>query len=91
MGWRTLSLSFEEGRYDGILEENGKAPVRSYYCEFCCGYHVTSILSLEDGERLDHQDSQLIQKLTTITQVMDKFKMLGVSGHFRPYCVPNIY
>ncbi len=28
---------------DNILEENGHAPVRSYYCEFCCGYHVTSL------------------------------------------------
>ena len=37
---------------EGILEENGKAPVRSYYCEFCCGYHVTSNPSEEVGEIL---------------------------------------
>ena len=62
----------------GILEENGKAPVRSYYCEFCCGYHVTSNPSVEDGAKQDCQDSQLIQELTSITQTMDKFKILGL-------------
>ena len=69
--------NFIKYNHGGILEENGKAPVRSYYCELCCGYHVTSILSQEDGERIDRQDNQLIQELTTITQVMDKFKVLG--------------
>jgi len=61
----------------GILEENGKAPVRSYFCELCCGYHVTSNPSIEDGERLDRQDAQLVQKLASITKTMDKFKELG--------------
>lgn len=27
---------------DEIMEETGKAPVRSYYCELCGGWHVTS-------------------------------------------------
>ena len=60
-----------------ILEENGKAPVRSYYCELCCGYHVTSNPSIEDGERHDCQDAQLFQELVSITQAMDSFKLLG--------------
>ena len=69
--------NFIKYNHGGILEENGKAPVRSYYCEFCCGYHVTSNPSVEDGERLDRQDSQLVQELVSITQTMDKFKELG--------------
>jgi len=24
-----------------IMEENGYAPIRSYYCPFCLGWHVT--------------------------------------------------
>lgn len=36
---------------DIILEETGKAPVRSYYCEFCSGWHVTSNPSLEFAEK----------------------------------------
>ena len=27
---------------DEILEETGKAPIRSYYCEMCAGWHITS-------------------------------------------------
>lgn len=36
-----------------ILNETGKAPVRSYFCELCAGYHVTSNPSAEEGERMD--------------------------------------
>ena len=52
--------NFIKYNHGGILEENGKAPVRSYYCELCCGYHVTSNPSVIDGERQDRQDSQLL-------------------------------
>ena len=69
--------NFIKYNHGGILEENGKAPVRSYYCELCCGYHVTSNPSVIDGERQDRQDSQLLQELVSITQTMDKFKELG--------------
>ena len=69
--------NFIKYNHGGILEENGKAPVRSYYCELCCGYHVTSNPSREEGEKMDCQDSQLIKELTSITQAMDKFKVLG--------------
>lgn len=70
--------NFIKYNHGGILEENGKAPVRSYYCELCCGYHVTSIASQEDGERLDRQDRQLLHELTSVTDVMDRFKLLGL-------------
>ena len=48
-----------------ILEEKGYAPVRSYYCEFCGGYHVTSNSSTEIGERLDAKEHQLLTDLTS--------------------------
>lgn len=48
----------------GIQEENGKAPVRSYYCGICGGYHVTSNPSATEGERLDFRDKQLIETVT---------------------------
>ena len=44
---------------DEIEEENGKAPVRSYYCRICGGYHVTSNRSKKAGERFDKEDEQL--------------------------------
>lgn len=49
---------------EGIQEENGKAPVRSYYCGICGGYHVTSNPSATDGERLDSRDRQRIEAFT---------------------------
>ena len=48
---------------EGILEENGRAPVRSYYCSFCGGYHVTSIRSTLVGEKLDELDKQRLESL----------------------------
>ena len=70
--------NFIKYNHGGILEENGKAPVRSYYCELCCGYHVTSNPSKKEGERLDCRDSQLVHELTSITQTKEKFKELGL-------------
>ena len=49
---------------DNILEENGYAPVRSYYCEFCCGYHVTSNSSVETGERLDEKEHEFLMQFS---------------------------
>lgn len=60
-----------------ILEENGKAPVRSYYCEMCGGYHVTSNPSMEVGERLNQRDRQLINNLTAYQKEIDEFKALS--------------
>lgn len=36
-----------------ILEETGHAPIRSYYCSYCGGWHVTSKESYERKSRTD--------------------------------------
>ena len=64
---------------EGILEENGKAPVRSYYCEMCGGYHVTSNPSSEIGERLNQRDRQLIHNLTAYKNEIEEVKALSAS------------
>lgn len=46
-----------------ILSQCRKAPVRSYYCAMCCGYHVTSNPSLEEGEELDAQVQEKLRRL----------------------------
>lgn len=38
---------------------------------------MTSNPSIEDGERRDRQDAQLLQELVSMAQAMDKFKELG--------------
>ena len=46
-----------------IMEESGKAPIRSYYCEICGGYHVTSNNSKTHAEWLDNRDKVLAEKV----------------------------
>lgn len=58
---------------EGILEENGKAPIRSYYCEFCCGYHVTSNPSSTQGNELDKRDISRRNKLIADNKKSEAF------------------
>ena len=46
-----------------ILRGRRKAPVRSYYCEICGGWHVTSNPSKEDAKRLDVRDKALAEEV----------------------------
>lgn len=39
--------NFIKFNHDEILEENGKAPTRAYYCDMCLGWHVTSMDSFD--------------------------------------------
>lgn len=38
---RAAQMFIEYSR-DAMLESNGYAPERVYYCDLCCGWHVTS-------------------------------------------------
>lgn len=40
-----------------IFNATGKAPTRSYYCTFCCGWHVSSIENLEKANEADERDT----------------------------------
>ena len=64
---------------EGILEENGKAPVRSYYCEFCCGYHVTSNPSEEVGEKLSDRDHKVMDQIHSSVVEGQKFDALWLN------------
>lgn len=46
-----------------MMEESGKAPIRSYYCEICGGYHVTNNNSKTHAEWLDIRDKVLAEKV----------------------------
>ena len=59
---------------EGILEENGKAPVRSYYCEFCFGYHVTSIPMSSQANEMDKRDKARREKVLIDAQPHEEFK-----------------
>ena len=47
-----------------IMELNGKAPTRSYFCRFCGGWHITSISSEQKGQEIDQLDQDRFEKLT---------------------------
>ena len=65
---KTKADNFIAFNSEGMLEENGKAPVRSYYCEFCGGYHVTSNRSIADGESMDQRDQEFIDLISSYKQ-----------------------
>ncbi len=62
---------------EGIQEENGKAPVRSYYCGICGGYHVTSNPSATEGEKLDSRDRHRIENFTRQKREKEEAKTLA--------------
>ncbi|MBP3732348.1 MAG: hypothetical protein J6I84_03800 [Bacilli bacterium] len=45
-----------------ILEESGMAPTRAYYCQFCCGWHVTKRPE-ESKEYCDARDLEKLQRV----------------------------
>ena len=46
-----------------IEEENGRAPVRSYYCKLCAGWHVTSKASKAVKVLSDRRDERLLEEV----------------------------
>ena len=55
-----------------ILNETGKTPLRSYYCVFCCGWHLTSNPSKEVGE---HIEEALKKKVEIISEINENNKL----------------
>ena len=56
---------------DAILEKKRKAPVRSYYCEICNGWHVTSNPSEDKGEELNQREHRIIQDIIALKHKYD--------------------
>ncbi len=46
-----------------MISEGLKAPVRSYYCQLCGAWHVTSNPSMAAGERLDRRDKGIARRI----------------------------
>lgn len=55
-----------------ILEENGVAPTRSYYCMMCAGYHLTSKASEEFGAIMNHKDEVRLKQWQELKGRMKK-------------------
>lgn len=53
---------FMEFNAEDIQEENGKAPVRAYYCDMCLGWHLTSLADFSEESSIkviEHRFSAL--------------------------------
>ena len=51
---------------DVIFEESGIKPARTYYCQLCCGYHVTSLESERLGRWLDRKIQRVVETYNLI-------------------------
>lgn len=74
---------------DEILEESGRAPIRSYYCPMCCAWHVTStpesyseVLDSRDRHKMKLLHSHEISdtKSAKINQLLDSAKIYLMQG-----------
>ena len=54
-----------------IEEENGKAPVRSYYCRLCGGWHVTSSQSEMTIARSESHDKQMAAEADRFAKIYE--------------------
>lgn len=51
----------------------GKAPIRSYYCSFCCGWHITGTESF-NAKACDNRDEQLWNAIRLKHQKIEQTK-----------------
>lgn len=54
------ALNFIKFNADEILEETGKAPIRAYYCNLCCCWHVTSAPDVGQDEKIKQRDEAFL-------------------------------
>lgn len=59
-GTKEEAERFMEFNAAEILDENGYAPIRAYYCKSCGGWHVTSAISLATP-KLREMDKHLLK------------------------------
>ena len=89
---------------ESIAAVSGKAPTRSYYCSFCCGWHVTSIDDIEMAKERDTRDEQLWEtirrknakikkkpeiKETSKTEVLLKKSLPNTAEGWQIHCLLN--
>ena len=85
-GPQTKADNFIKFNRDAIASSSEKVPTRSYYCSFCCGWHVTSVEDegkAEANDRRDentwHQIMSLRRKKLPLTEVGQKLSEMLVS------------
>lgn len=67
---------------DEIAKQTGKAPSRSYYCSFCCGWHITSIADRDKAAVRDERDARVWEQLKTAIAPKKKKKQAPIVEQF---------
>lgn len=70
-----------------IVALKGKAPTRSYYCSFCCGWHVTSVADEVKAKADDERDEQIWEKIREFHIENRHFKAVGEKVAERLVCL----
>ena len=61
-----------------IAAQSNKVPVRSYYCSFCCGWHITSVADETHAKIDDERDKHLWKQIHARTKKQLPSDELGV-------------
>lgn len=56
---------------DEISKNGNKAPIRSYYCRVCGGWHVTSCLSEKTIARSERRDEQIVAEADRYVKIFE--------------------
>lgn len=67
-----------------IAAHSSKVPSRSYYCSFCCGWHVTSIDDDKLAKQRDERDAKVWEAIKT------KVKRQAVASEPRTAMLPKL-
>lgn len=62
---QTKADNFIKFNSEDIAAHSSKVPSRSYYCSFCCGWHVTSIDDDDLARQRDERDAKVWEAIKT--------------------------
>lgn len=65
---QTKADNFIKFNRDEIASSSEKVPARSYYCSFCCGWHVTSVEDEGKAEANDKRDEQTWHQIQSLNR-----------------------
>lgn len=63
---QTKADNFIKFNRDEIASSSDKVPTRSYYCSFCCGWHVTSVEDEGKAEANDKRDENTWHQIMSL-------------------------
>ena len=63
---KSKAENFIKFNHDDIADSSEMVPVRTYYCSFCCGWHVTSKENARQAKFFDRRDQHILKRISVI-------------------------